>query len=194
MHELRASDAEREETVSHLREQAAAGRLSVDELDERCAQAYSARTVRELSDLVIDLPAPASPLPVATSGSTAPAEPLPAVRGIGARPFTYEWELEVAPTTAMTEALRHIAPALNRRGYELINKRPDRLVFCYYYRPGWTYGAAILLFPIGLVALLHQAEERITLDFDPLRQGRTRLVAHGRAPRRVRRAFAQLLS
>ena len=52
----------------------------------------------------------------------------------------------------------------------------------------------MLLFPFGLLALLHQAEERITLDFDPLRRGRTRLVAHGRAPRRVRRAFAQLLS
>jgi hypothetical protein len=150
--------------------------------------------VAELADLVADLPPPDSALPAVTPGAGPPAEPLPAVRGIGARPFTYEWELEVAPTTAMTEALRHIAPALNRRGYELINKRPDRLVFCYYYRPGWTYAAALLLFPLGLVALLHQSEERITLDFDQLRHGRTRLVAHGRAPRRVRRAFAQLLS
>jgi len=53
---------------------------------------------------------------------------------------------------------------------------------------------AILLFPFGLIALVTRNEERITLDFDPLPRGRARIVAHGRAPRRVRQAFAELVA
>ena len=94
----------------------------------------------------------------------------------------------------MTEALRHIAPALNGQGYELVDKREGRLVFAYSYRPGWAYVVAILLFPFGLIALVARNEERITLDFDPLPRGRARIVAHGRAPRRVRQAFAELVA
>jgi hypothetical protein len=183
---LRASDADREEAVAHLRGEAAAGRLTVDELDERCERAYAARTMAELEELVADLPPPSAGVPART-------ERLP-VSGYGARPFTYEWELEVTPRRAMTEALRHIAPALHRQGYELVDKRADRLVFRYSYRPGWTYAVAVLVFPFGLFALMYQSEERITLDVDPLARGRTRIVAHGRAPRRVRRAFAELMA
>ena len=172
--------------MAHLRAEAAAGRLTVDELDERCARAYGARTVGELEALVADLP-PAS------AGVPARTERLP-VSGYGARPFTYEWELDVSPRRAMTEALRHIAPALHGQGYELVDRRADRLVFRYAYRPGWTYALAVLVFPIGLVALTHKVEERVTLDVDPLARGRARIVAHGRAPRRVRKAFAELMA
>jgi hypothetical protein len=183
---LRASDAEREEVVTHLRAEAAAGRLTVDELDERCAQAYAARTVGELDALVADLPPPAAGVPARTERLS--------VSGYGARPFTYEWELDVSPRRAMSAALRHIAPALHRQGYELVVTRADRLVFRCAYRPGWTYALAVLVFPIGLVALAHKVEERITVDLDPLARGRTRVVAHGRAPRRVRKAFAELMA
>ena len=80
---LRASDAEREAAVAHLREHAAAGRLTMDELDERSAAAYAARTLGELARLVADLPAPAPP--------PAPPRRAPGVRGYGTLPFTYEW-------------------------------------------------------------------------------------------------------
>jgi hypothetical protein len=40
--DLLASDAERERAVARLRRGASEGRLTVDELDERCARAYSA--------------------------------------------------------------------------------------------------------------------------------------------------------
>ena len=187
--DLRASDAEREDAVAQLREHAAAGRLTVDELAERCALAYASRTHGELARLFSDLPPPAWAAPAP------PPAPRPApVRGYGTLPFTYEWVLEVSPARAMTEALRHIAPALHRHGYELAEKREDRLVFSYGYRPGWTYAVAVLLFPFGLLALLARSEERITFDFDALPRGRTRVVAHGRAPRRVRRAFAELVA
>ena len=56
---LRASDAEREHHAELLREHAAQGRLTVDELDERLDQVYTARTLGELAPVVADLPAPA---------------------------------------------------------------------------------------------------------------------------------------
>ncbi|MFL5817735.1 MAG: DUF1707 domain-containing protein [Conexibacter sp.] len=57
---LRASDAERERTATLLRDHAAAGRLTPEELDERLDVAYAARTVGELEELTHDLP-PAGP-------------------------------------------------------------------------------------------------------------------------------------
>jgi hypothetical protein len=54
----RASDAEREKTSQRLREHAAAGRLTMDELSERLDRTYAARTQGELSELVVDLPSP----------------------------------------------------------------------------------------------------------------------------------------
>jgi Domain of unknown function (DUF1707) len=54
---LRASDAERERTATLLRDHAAAGRLTPEELGERLDGAYAARTVGELDALVHDLPA-----------------------------------------------------------------------------------------------------------------------------------------
>ena len=56
---LRASDAEREHHAELLREHAAQGRLTVDELDERLDRVYAARTLGELVPVVADLPGPA---------------------------------------------------------------------------------------------------------------------------------------
>jgi hypothetical protein len=53
---LRASDADREEVVASLREHAAAGRLDVDELEQRVSAAYAARSHGELAVLQRDLP------------------------------------------------------------------------------------------------------------------------------------------
>ena len=53
---LRASDADREETVTLLREHAASGRLDVEELEQRVSAAYAARTHGELAVLQRDLP------------------------------------------------------------------------------------------------------------------------------------------
>jgi hypothetical protein len=54
---LRASDAERESIVTQLREHGAAGRLDVEELEQRIGAAYAARTHGELGALLADLPA-----------------------------------------------------------------------------------------------------------------------------------------
>jgi hypothetical protein len=54
--DLRVSDAEREAAVERLQAAAAEGRLDADELDERISAALAARTHRELSALLADLP------------------------------------------------------------------------------------------------------------------------------------------
>ena len=54
--DVRASDAEREQTVDALRRHAGDGRLDVEELDKRIAAAYEAKTRGELNRLTHDLP------------------------------------------------------------------------------------------------------------------------------------------
>jgi hypothetical protein len=72
-----AGTADRERTVGVIRAGFAEGRLTQDELDERVAQAYAARTYAELWALTADLPA--GPLPLAAfspfpQGTVAPTD------------------------------------------------------------------------------------------------------------------------
>jgi hypothetical protein len=75
---LRASDADRERTVSLLREHHAEGRLDVDEFHERLNATYASKTIGELDALLADLPAidlyrlPSAGLKPAPVGSWAP--------------------------------------------------------------------------------------------------------------------------
>jgi Domain of unknown function (DUF1707)/Cell wall-active antibiotics response 4TMS YvqF len=61
--DLRASDAEREQVASALREHLVAGRLTLDEFSERVDAAHAARTVGELDALRRDLPEISAPTP-----------------------------------------------------------------------------------------------------------------------------------
>ena len=54
--DIRASDSERELIVQRLSENAAAGRLTLAELEERVRLAYAATTRAELTPLIADLP------------------------------------------------------------------------------------------------------------------------------------------
>jgi hypothetical protein len=58
---LRASDADREQATDLLRENAAAGRLTLSELEQRVQSAIAATTRAELARLLADLPEPAGP-------------------------------------------------------------------------------------------------------------------------------------
>jgi hypothetical protein len=53
---LRASDRERDEVITQLRDHAAEGRLSPEELDERVERALAARTGADLDAALADLP------------------------------------------------------------------------------------------------------------------------------------------
>lgn len=70
--DLRASDAEREQTAETLRQAMGEGRLSIEELEDRLRSAYSAPTVRELDLLVADVTvAPgAGRRPIAPAGTS----------------------------------------------------------------------------------------------------------------------------
>jgi hypothetical protein len=69
---LRAADADRTAVATVLGEHMAAGRLTVDEYEDRLARAYAARTYGELDELTVDLPARTAE-PVPTPRATAPA-------------------------------------------------------------------------------------------------------------------------
>ena len=64
-----AASADRERTIGVLRAGFTEGRLTQDELDDRVARAYAARTYRDLWALTADLPR-APPLP---TGAALPA-------------------------------------------------------------------------------------------------------------------------
>lgn len=53
---VRASDAEREQTVARLRDATAEGRLTLDEFSQRVEEAYAAKTHDTLDSLTADLP------------------------------------------------------------------------------------------------------------------------------------------
>jgi hypothetical protein len=60
--ELRASDGDRDRALSELSEAYQVGRITADEFDHRSMQALSARTGKELSALLADLPFEGSPV------------------------------------------------------------------------------------------------------------------------------------
>ena len=67
--ELRVSDAERDRAVTRLRDAAAEGRLTFEELADRIEAASAAKTRGELEPVTADLPAPVAasgPAPAAT--------------------------------------------------------------------------------------------------------------------------------
>jgi hypothetical protein len=82
---IRASDSDREIVVSALREAYTAGRLTLDEFDERMTDAYASKTWGDLRSLTVDLPSqpilggdvPDRPFTVVLSEPPAPLQ-LPA--------------------------------------------------------------------------------------------------------------------
>ncbi len=66
----RASDEDRQQVVTRLREAAGNGILDLDELEDRVGAVYRAKTLPELARLTIDLPAPRA----VESASTPPAK------------------------------------------------------------------------------------------------------------------------
>ncbi|HET9082144.1 MAG TPA: DUF1707 domain-containing protein [Trebonia sp.] len=76
---IRASDVDRDAVVASLRDAYSAGRLTLDEFDERMAAAYVSKTWGDLRQLTIDLPA--QPI----LGSDIPGRRLPSQAPLPAR-------------------------------------------------------------------------------------------------------------
>ena len=99
---LRAADTDRNAVAAALGQHMAAGRLTVEEYDERLTRAYAARTYGELDELTTDLP----PLPDSrpTAQPTPPAAAQPASGAVRA-PLSCP-----APPWALHGAVRHGMP------------------------------------------------------------------------------------
>ncbi len=77
---IRASDADREAVVATLREAYTAGRLTLDEFDERTSAAYAGKTWGDLRQLTSDLPAQpvlGTDVPVSPAPSDGPVPAFP---------------------------------------------------------------------------------------------------------------------
>jgi hypothetical protein len=78
---LRASDADREQTVAVLRRHVADGRISIEEFSERTTAAYAARTFGDLDAVTADLP---TVEPVEAANSRSVARPAWLAAGVAA--------------------------------------------------------------------------------------------------------------
>jgi hypothetical protein len=185
---LRASDAEREQVAEALRAHCSLGRLTVDELDERLTAAYAARTRNELAALMHDLPGSAS----AAAPPTPPLRrgPLPLMPGLA--PFSERVLVDRPVGETMAAALEEIAPWLHGFGYRLVRRSDTELEFSSRRHPVWTFVVAVLLFPFGLVALLHTAGSELVLRVSESGSEATTITVYGAAPLPVRRTFARL--
>src|SRR3954453_23921280 len=174
---LRASDEDRERTVDLLRAHQAAGRLTVDELEERSAPALAAVHVEDLAALTADLPGPGQ----AVAPGRRPSMP----RVPGRASFSSRWKVRVPPDDAMADLMIHVAPALTAYGYDIVERSRTRLVLERRTTPGWVIVVCVGVSPFGLLARLARRKERIAIDLVE-RGGETVMVAQGVAPLPVR--------
>lgn len=93
---MRASDSERERIVRELTQHCGDGRLTLDELEDRIAEAYAATTSDELRHAIRELPAtPHRIIVPPTTRADAPTV-VPAVRASGAVTHRRHGAAEVA--------------------------------------------------------------------------------------------------
>ncbi len=175
MDRTRASDVEREAAVGVLRTAAQEGRLDTDELEERIAAAYAAKTRGELNTLLDDLPP-----------AMAPSVPAPRPPGAIAR-----WRAPVPLDRAMVDLVEFVAPPLQSYGFRIVSRTANELVFARSRRPAWTIALAVFLFPVGLLALLYSEKHSVVLSAAE-HGGETIIVAQGNVPPRIRRALMEL--
>lgn len=101
--DLRAGNAEREIVVRRLNDAFGEGRLDLNELDQRIAEAYAAKTMGDLRPLLADLPLPSGrPVPVSRPAAPTPPRPAPlistdnrAVQHVTGRPGWIRWQYYV---------------------------------------------------------------------------------------------------
>lgn len=132
----RASDSERERVVGWLRDAAAQGRITVEELDERCERAYAALTRGELAALIEDLPVPRAAAPARHSAPAPPPPPpryTPPPSGLrewlpGRQAFEIMWYGPPDPRAAGEQILEHIVPIFTAAGYDIVERTANSLV------------------------------------------------------------------
>jgi Domain of unknown function (DUF1707) len=107
-HSIRASDVDREVVVATLRDAYTAGRLTLEEFDERTSAAYAGKTWGELRKLTEDLPSQ----PVL--GSDVPGRRLPSA---------------ALPSTALSSTALPSHPERNNGTIPPVRRRPRAIAF-----------------------------------------------------------------
>ena len=102
---LRASDAEREQVVSELRERFAEGRLSQDSFVDRMDAALRARERQELAGLLADMPASRRIADALTGGVASAIRETAARCQAAARQAARRWQTASRPATRWPELL-----------------------------------------------------------------------------------------
>src|SRR3954454_3413203 len=72
----------------------------------------------------------------------------------GARDVDVTFRSPRPPDEALRDWTDYYDVWLAGAGYDVVDRRADRVAFVGHYRPRWEIAVAILLFPIGLLALL----------------------------------------
>jgi Domain of unknown function (DUF1707) len=122
--DLRASDSDRDAALSELSEHFQAGRLTAAEFDERAGQALGARTGKQLTDLMADLPPgpPARPEPSTNSATGA------GLRRIAARSVTMTTVVALAGIAAVVAILGNRLELGNGHGDSFAGPAPWGLI------------------------------------------------------------------
>jgi hypothetical protein len=102
---MRASRADREQTIEVLKIAFVQGRLDAGELDARAGQAFTARTYAELAALTADIPA-------TPAGTPPPRKPAPAGSGKRTSQTTVVWGLIAGPAACLLAVLAVFGPKL----------------------------------------------------------------------------------
>jgi DUF1707 SHOCT-like domain len=129
---IRASDSDRENVVAILREAYSAGRLTLEEFDERTTAAFAARTWGSLRELTSDLPhqprlapVPPAPAPPVPAGQRDPLRDTPPRRVGPMLPILVLWlgvaatvrdPLAFVPVFLILLVVLHVAGRPGRRG------------------------------------------------------------------------------
>jgi hypothetical protein len=155
---LRVSDADRDRAVSELSEAFQAGRITADEFEQRSAQALRARTGKQLTALVADLPP--DPAPAVRTGDLERARVLAArivmaasaAAAISLAAVALSNALRTGPSLAQREAERELAQqVLARQGISISVPLPPALGFDW---AGTITPAVIAVLLIGLIVVL----------------------------------------
>jgi hypothetical protein len=175
---LRVSDAEREAAISALREHFFAGRLDVEEFTERVDQAYTAKTRADLEAVGRELPA---------TSDVARRQRKPWLLP-GNTSFAVRFYTDEPPERAIDNALGAVFARLAGSGYEPSKDEPAKRIFVRDERPTWTIVVAVLLFPLGLLALTYRARSQVVVSAAADDSGVTAVDIYGTGPIAVRRA------
>lgn len=107
------------------------------------------------------------------------------------RDFSREMTTPKAPSTVLTECLQEWNGPLGDYGYSLTTQTDRSLTYNRTYRSWAVWVVCVLLFPIGLLALLVRSQAPITATITP-EDDQTRVFVAGRAPHGLRQAFESM--